>query len=790
MLFGGSNPGEFAVLVLAFAVATGVFTVAAPVPDDAARVKSLVRQLETGSAGERVIAAELLGDLGPRADSAATAIAEVALKTRFAESTGETLYVYNKAGETYRIYNKNDEFLFNACFVALIRIGPRAAPALAKLLGHEEHYPRKLVLSHLHGHQPVPAAALPDLVSCLSDADEKFAGQAADLLGSLGPAAADAVPNLVRLFLRHRNDRVAQLAPGVLADSRPNAVLALARIGVKAEPVIRKDVLPVVLAGIKKNGTGWGLLEALGESGATAVPMLGEYVRKMNDITDGIRAAEVLPALGTAGRKEFASLIDDKNEQVRLAVILALQRQSAEFVAGFVPQLIAAMKEDDHELQVAAVRALARLGEKVSPEGIAAVTSMLKDRGFLDKLAKNHRGLLWFINDLRSFGPHGVDFLCAVLKASDPALRRWGLREFASLSPRPMAALPTLRRVATEDPDILVAAMASSVATLVSFDAADLDPLYDRGGLRSRDSQIVEQVRHVLLWARPLHKESRHELAQWREPQTEPAPEDIATLIEKLHRVPAADDPGEAFGRVARLGPRAADAVPVLAELIPKLDVSQARAALDAVAAIGPAAKDAVPAVVKRLADENDEWRIPAALCLAELGPVAKSAVPALKKLLTEPNPDLRLAASSAIARITGDFTEFSVAFERVVEREASNVPHASFAAELFERLAPHTPDLLPVAVRGLELGWRKSAVMDGIGKYGPKARAAVPQLRKVLGNPSTTTPEVEATIQALVAIGPAAREAIPDLHLLLDQPNKPVAIAARDAIRKIEAKK
>jgi HEAT repeat protein len=768
---------EFAV-VFVFAVAFAGFPVAAPVPADAARVQSLVRQLETGSAGERVIAAEHLGDLGPKAAEAVPALAAVALKTRFVESDGETL----------RFYNKADEFLFNACFVALIRIGPKAAPELAKLLGHEERYPRKLVLHHFYCHQPAPAEAIPELIRCLADKDEEFAGQAAELLGSLGPAAADAVPELVALFLRHRSERRAQLAPRPPPDARPNAVRALVRIGVKAEPAIRKDVFPVVLGELKKKSSGWYVLEALGESGAAAVPVLGEYVRKQDDLNDCIHAAMVLPALGSAGRKEFASLIADKNKQVRLVAIQALQYQSAEFVAGFVLQLIAAMKGDDHGLQLAAVRALALLSEKTPPEAIAAVAGLLKDRVLLDNLVLDEMKLYWFTRDLTRFGPHSVEFLCTLLKSNSTVVRDSAVLAFLSVTPRPRAALPILRRVATEDPDIVVAATASAVAALVSLDAADLDPLYDRGGLRSRDSEIAKGVRRVLLWTSQLNAESRHELA-WREPPQKPEPEDIATLIEKLRHVTAADDPGEAFGRVTRLGSAAADAVPVLAELLPKLDASQARAALEAIAAMGPAAKDAIPAVLKRLADESDEWRIPAALCLGEIGPAAKSAVPALKKLLTEPNPDLRLAALAAVARITGDFTEFSVAFERVVEREASCALPTPFAAELFERMAPRVPDLLPVVLRGLERGWRNSAVIDGIAKYGPKARDAVPQLRKALGNPSSTSDELEAAIRALGAIGPAARDALPDLRYLQDQMDRQIVFVARDAIRKIEGK-
>ena len=73
------------------------------------------------------------------------------------------------------------------------------------------------------------------------------------------------------------------------------------------------------------------------------------------------------------------------------------------------------------------------------------------------------------------------------------------------------------------------------------------------------------------------------------------------------------------------------------------------------------------------------------------------------------------------------------------------------------------------------------------IGTYGPAAKAAVPDLLKLLDDDSGLQPDREV-VAALGAIGPVGRAALPALRRLLDHGDVWVAVAARDAIARIEA--
>lgn len=751
-----------------------LFACGAPVPDEAARVAALVRQLENGSPGERVIAAELLGDLGPAAAPAAPVLARVALDAKFAESHGSNSYV---------IHDKPAELLFEACLSALMRIGPKAAPSLVRLLGHPEHYARQRAAFSLP--HPPPAESVPDLIHALRDDDPGIVGLAAKALGELGAAAEAAVPALAGLFCRNLSAIVPRLSP----DWHPRvaAVKALVRIGPKAAPAIRSEVLPVLVAEVEAASGGWDSLPLLGEAAAPAVPVIVKRLAKESNLGNRIMLAEVLPVLGPDGRKAFAALVNDRDAETRAVAIAAMSGFGLvpglppEVVAEFVPQLVAAVRKGEREHRMAAVMALSRLGEKAPAEAVEAVAEMLRDQAFLKAVAEEwNLGAANFVYSLAEFGPHGVRLLELAIKGGSTEVRKTVVAAVPLLGPRARRALPLLRRVATEDADAEVATAAAGMAAYYSLDAADLNPLFDRGLLRAAKPSAVGT----------LLNESRHELAPRPEPELA-EPENIPALVERLRAAAAADYPTEVIDRVAKLGPAAADAVPVLIELIPKLDASCAKSVMNAVGVMGPAAKSAVPVVVNRLTGENEAWHVPAALALADIGPAAKDAVPALRKLLTEPDPALRLAAAYALSRVAGEKEQFRAAFDRAVRREIGRSYQWVFPAELFEHAAPHAPELIPIAVWWLEKGSPDGALVAGLAKYGPAAREALPALRKVVSGVGTTTDGSKEACRALAAIGPAAREAIPDLRRLMETaPNFDTVLAARDAIRALKAMK
>jgi len=77
-----------------------------------------------------------------------------------------------------------------------------------------------------------------------------------------------------------------------------------------------------------------------------------------------------------------------------------------------------------------------------------------------------------------------------------------------------------------------------------------------------------------------------------------------------------------------------------------------------------------------------------------------------------------------------------------------------------------------------------KQVIVTSLGKYGPEAKDAVPSLVKQFGE--VMVPQAMLA-ETLGAIGPDARAALPGLRVLLDDRDVWVAVAARDAIARIE---
>ncbi len=186
-------------------------------------------------------------------------------------------------------------------------------------------------------------------------------------------------------------------------------------------------------------------------------------------------------------------------------------------------------------------------------------------------------------------------------------------------------------------------------------------------------------------------------------------------------------------------------------------------------------------------------------LCLADIGPGAKDAIPDLKELLIDPDPKLRLLAACALSKIEADPAAYRATFARMIhERPGCALWDVPF---VFDRIAADCPELVPVVIRGIvrryfdlevQHNGHESAyenVMRVLKRNATAAKAAVPDLVNYLNKLPAWGIRPEF-IELLGAIGPDAKAALPKLHELLDGPDFELALAADEAIQKIEAKK
>ena len=114
---------------------------------------------------------------------------------------------------------------------------------------------------------------------------------------------------------------------------------------------------------------------------------------------------------------------------------------------------------------------------------------------------------------------------------------------------------------------------------------------------------------------------------------------------------------------LGQIGPRAAQAVPLLARAIAATAVDVRRPAIDALGRIGPAARDAVPAIIAEVDLPKDHinyaplahFRRLSARALGRIGPDAAEAIPFLEQALSNEDYVYRVEAALALWRIAKD---------------------------------------------------------------------------------------------------------------------------------------
>jgi HEAT repeat protein len=690
-------------------------------------VAELVKQLGTGTPGERVIAAEMLGDRGPAAHDAATALAKAALRTKIKDENER--------------WNEDDLTLFHACCDALAAIGPRAAPALGTVLEHDDHFARQLALSSLW--KPALAlAALPSLVTCLSTRNGDVLERTAEVIGRIGPKAEAAVPALVALFLAPPPD---DCSPGGINGHFPTprraAVAALVRLGPKGIAAIKKDVIPRLDAELKGQQQPWdasshdSIVTILADLAEPLIPALTRQARNAADASKRATPMTTLLRIGKAGRAAFDELAADPGPVTRRAVVFALAVHETTHwldfsrppdavgsaVVAHLPRVLAALRDDDELTRSRAAVAFGR-ADRLTPDAVAAVRALLDDPKVVHAKPSIRAwsgvdvpGLL-----LARGGEAGLTAVGGCLFHPDPLVRSQAIGALGDRRTLAKPYLAVLRHLARTDPFPMVVVASANAAARVSLDPADLTP--------------AARFERVSTWI--FDTDSR----PYRRPWGLQLHDLLAGFL--VANAVAGDVPRAAVGALVEAGG-------------------------------GPVG---LPVFLANLPDA-DEARMRAAMWLAELGPRARRAVPTLQGWMREVSPDVRLATKFALSRIENDLPKYRAAILRTAK---AGHGHLSWGMvnDVFAATSPALPELLPQVV------WRvdDARVAEGVRKCGA---AAVPLLRDRLPIPQPP----EEVVWLLGELGPVSREALPELRKLADGDSARLAVLARAAIRKIEGK-
>lgn len=219
-----------------------------------------------------------------------------------------------------------------------------------------------------------------------------------------------------------------------------------------------------------------------------------------------------------------------------------------------------------------------------------------------------------------------------------------------------------------------------------------------------------------------------------------------------------------------------------------------------------------VPALLKALSNPEARLRADAADDLGLIGPAAKAAVPALNAALKDKEPLVRISAAVALVRVDRGQEKPAVT-ALIDETNAKEEGLRVAAVEALADVGPAARDAVPtlaklikdptgsVQWRAVEaLGWtgsetavpallaalkenHKDEAAQALMRLGPKAKAAVPELAKLVKDWAGD----RAPVEILVAIGPDAKEAAPALAAALKQPNLYYTIVVGQALSRLE---
>jgi HEAT repeat protein len=504
---------------------------------------------------------------------------------------------------------------------------------------------------------------------------------------------------------------------------------------------------------------------------ADAVPALTD--RLLNDDDARVRSgfAAALGNLGPQARSAYPALLhvkdNDGDKEVQAAATASLEKIGKPS-ASDVPFLVKGLqdKRTGYRASVAQTLSWVCLPEnKASAQLLRDALAVEPDQRVQLYIAQ----ALWAVNRRPDEVLHV--FQKALHYREDPAIRAGAALGLMQLGQEAKLVRPDLRQ-ALGDENIQVRLYAAQILWY-------LDPEKDT-------AEMIVPVLGKLLKAKDngFRADAAVTLVNIG-PRAGAAVDDLIDALKDPSNDP--DQRGRCAFALASIGPEAAPAVKVLAELVRTGGGALSEHAAYALQRIGPKAVGAVPELAVALKDRNLQLRGRAALALAAVGEGAKPALPALAAALEandDPNIRILLAqtlwlvdrrldlALPVLLDVVGDVKARSDVRTAAVNALAVMGPAAKVAHPILQQVRDEPDE----ALRG--------AVAVAVERLGPVSAADVPGLIKDLEAVSVT--HRKAAAQTLAALGELAKDAVPALKRALADKDPGLKLAATMALGQI----
>ncbi|MBN9121632.1 MAG: HEAT repeat domain-containing protein, partial [Planctomycetes bacterium] len=483
-----------------------------------------------------------------------------------------------------------------------------------------------------------PKSAVPALITVLGEKNAPV-HYVAEILGTIGPDAKEAVPALLALVPKDGG-----------FGSTETIAWALARIdGPKIETVRSlllgtRRCVPNLLVGSPV------LREYPG-------PVVRHLVALCGDKEPGVRE-RAAAFLGTLKEKEAGTVPPG-----------SVFERAGDDAKGVAPALEKLLADENTEVRLAAARAISRVAPELAEKSLPVVVAL----GVRSTMTKH----VLHITDIFNPVPQrAAKVLLPLFDDPNDGVRGWAITHVSALPTRePIEDALQSGKTARVRPAAAVALgsrYGRAPASVPALTAALADP----------DSDVRFAAAVALVQIGPRGS-AEHTSA-------------LPVLVEGL-RDRREDVRIAASQNLLQTGPTARTAIPALTKLLDdKSEEVRLEAALALVGIDPSKAAGGVPALVGGLKSENGNSVVRAAKALAVLGPVAKAAAPELLKTCGAEHPRWRLAAAEAVVRVDPAQVPKAVAVlvGLLKEEKARSVHRPALAA--LRHIGPGAKDAMP----------------------------------------------------------------------------------------------
>lgn len=624
-------------------------------------------------------------------------------------------------------------------------MGPAAKPAVPALWHslrtdsggnrqEESHQDYRAALALAAVGQPAVAG----LRSLLSESPDKVrAGvraEAAMALGRIGPAASDAVPDLIRQ-LGDENERVQEEASRALGRIGPAALDPLVRATHHEEAAVRARAISAIgqMAPDDRQAV---------DAVITATTASEPQVR-----VAAIRALANLQISGQHMKNVLVSNLRHGDETVRTAALNVLVSQR-ELLAQLKPELVGLLNDDDDGVAWHAAFLLQETGLSAAPDLLAAARHKSSR---VEQIAKA----------LAYIGRPAVDLLATACDDPEPRVRQAACLALGQIRPLSPPSVQLLTK-GLKDPD-------KGVQSACLRAIGELGPLGRDAAPAIRTQLADESVTIRELAIGILFKT---------------APRD-AQLMDDLIAVSRDPDPRvrrKVVDTITATGPLGRRALPVVVTLLSDPDPEVTAAAAAMIGSHGPAAAEAVPALVRLLEGATPELRLVVAQTLARLGDAAIPAWDQLITLLADENAEVRTAAVQTIGNLNLDPDRLRPWLVTAFQDPDEAVRSQAF--RVVRRLGRRGTILIPDLIRLVSHEAQSSSVQRALERYeeyGADPRS-LPELIELLDHDDPAVALL--AIKFIRLAGPDGKAAVPALQRLsTDSTNEEVRARAAEAI-------